>query len=55
MPRRKCTRKQLAALKRGREIAHKRSKKRTMFWIGKRPPLPSSKGFPTGTLRPSTH
>ena len=29
MPRRKCTRKQLAALKRGRNIAHKRSKKTT--------------------------
>ena len=29
MPRRRCTRKQLAALKRGREIAHKRSKKNT--------------------------
>ena len=29
MGRRKCTPKQLAALKRGREIAHKRSKKTT--------------------------
>ena len=31
MGRRKCTPKQLAALKRGRKIAHRRSKKRTNF------------------------
>ena len=31
MGRRKCTPKQLAALKRGREKAHRRSKKRTNF------------------------
>ena len=34
MPRRKCTRKQLAALKRGREIAHRRSKKTTNYRFG---------------------
>ena len=33
MPRRKCSHKQLAALKRGREIAHKRSKKTTNGYI----------------------
>ena len=34
MGRRKCTPKQLAALKRGREIAHRRSKKNTNYRFG---------------------
>ena len=44
MGRRKCTPKQLAALRRGREIAHKRSKKNTkgvFSSIGKALKLPS--------------
>ena len=36
MGRRKCTPKQLAALKRGREIAHRRSKKNTKGSFGNR-------------------
>ena len=34
MGRRKCTPKQLAALRRGREIAHRRSKKTTNYRFG---------------------